>query len=346
MSDPGPEEVTPPALYFNRRTIMRGGVAAASVAATASLYRWLNPTALIKNDSVSLLPIEPQPPTEAPPVAPGGSKPAEPPTVEPDKSELIKKGFLVDEPLTQELYITNYNNFYEFTTSKEGVAELAAEFKTDGWQVTVDGLVDKPQTFTIDQLHALSAPQERIYRMRCVEGWSMVIPWIGLPLADLLQAVSPQSSARYVAFETLLDVDRMPGQLFKTLDWPYVEGLRLDEAMHPLTLLATGLYRKALPPQDGAPIRLVVPWKYGFKGIKSIVRISLVATEPPTSWNRAAPGEYGFYANVNPEVDHPRWSQATEQRIGQRGRRKTLMFNGYGEQVEKLYAGMDLKKFY
>ncbi len=248
--------------------------------------------------------------------------------------------------MTQELYITNYNNFYEFTTSKEGVAALAANFRTSGWQIKVDGLVDKPRSFTIDELHALSKPQERIYRMRCVEGWSMVIPWVGVPLAHLLTAVAPQSTAKYVAFETLLDVDQMPGQASNILQWPYVEGLRLDEAMHPLTLLATGLYRKALPPQDGAPVRLVVPWKYGFKGIKSIVRISLVAEEPPTSWKRFAPNEYGFYANVNPEVDHPRWSQATEQRIGERGRRKTLMFNGYSEQVQQLYAGMDLRKFY
>lgn len=344
MSEPSPDEVTPPELYFNRRTIVRSGIAAASVAATASFYRWLNPTSLASSDSSALTPITPQEPV----ATTNGTERTE---AAPDSTNLelqkrIDQGWVVDEPMTKELYITNYNNFYEFTTSKEGVAGLAADFKTEGWQVTVDGLVDKPRTFTMDQLQALSPPQERIYRMRCVEGWSMVIPWVGIPLAEVLQAVSPQSAAKYVAFETLLDVERMPGQIFNTLDWPYVEGLRLDEAMHPLTLLATGLYRKSLPPQDGAPVRLVVPWKYGFKGIKSIVRISLVDAEPPTSWNRAAPGEYGFYANVNPEVDHPRWSQATEQRIGERGRRKTLMFNGYAAQVEKLYVGMDLKKFY
>ena len=347
MNNQPADEVTPPELYFNRRKIMRAGAAAASVVATGGLYRWLNPTTLVKNNGAALLPTEPgQAGSANEPVGALPSSPDTAATKELTREEQLGQGFVVDEEATQELFITNYNNFYEFTTSKEGVAALAADFKTDGWQIKVDGLVDKPRSFTVDELHALSKPQERIYRMRCVEGWSMVIPWVGVPLAHLLEAVVPQASAKYVAFETLLDVDRMPGQRSNILQWPYVEGLRLDEAMHPLTLLATGLYRKALPPQDGAPIRLVVPWKYGFKGIKSIVRISLVAKEPPTSWNLFAPNEYGFYANVNPEVDHPRWSQATEQRIGERGRRKTLMFNGYGEQVEKLYAGMDLRRMY
>ena len=252
-------------------------------------------------------------------------------------------GFRVAEAQTPLEDITNYNNFYEFSTSKEGVAPAAAHFETKGWQVAVDGLVRKPKVFDLDDLLKISAPEERIYRMRCVEAWSMVIPWAGFSLSKLLDVVEPTGDARYVAFTTLLDPARMPGQRRAVLDWPYLEGLRLDEAMHPLTILASGLYGRALPPQDGAPIRLVVPWKYGFKGIKSIVKISLVATQPRTTWSAAAPNEYGFFANVNPRVDHPRWSQATEQRIGEGGRRPTLMFNGYEEQVGDLYAGLDLR---
>jgi sulfoxide reductase catalytic subunit YedY len=239
--------------------------------------------------------------------------------------------------------ITHYNNFYEFSTDKEGVAAAAANFETKGWQVSVEGLVGKPKIFALDDLLKISPPEERIYRMRCVEGWSMVIPWAGFSLSKLLDVVEPTSDAKYVAFETLLDPKRMPGQSSDVLEWPYVEGLRMDEAMHPLTLLASGIYGRALPPQDGAPVRLVIPWKYGFKGIKSIVKIKLAATQPRTSWNEYAANEYGFYANVNPHVDHPRWSQATEQRIGESGRRPTLMFNGYEEQVGHLYAGMDLR---
>jgi sulfoxide reductase catalytic subunit YedY len=262
------------------------------------------------------------------------------------QEELLARGWLVDEIKTSERNILNYNNFYEFSTQKEAVAAAAANFKTDGWKIVIDGLVSKPMTISIDDLHAISPPQERVYRMRCVEAWSMVIPWVGVPLAHLLEAVVPMANAKYVAFETLLDPMRMPGQKTSVLEWPYVEGLRMDEAMHPLTLLATGIYGKAIPPQDGAPVRLVTPWKYGFKGIKSIVRITLVSDQPTTSWGRFAPNEYGFYANVNPHVDHPRWSQATEQRIGESGRRKTLMFNGYEPQVAELYAGMDLRKYY
>jgi len=212
--------------------------------------------------------------------------------------------------------------------------------------VSVEGLVRKPKVYDIDDLLKISPPEERVYRMRCVEGWSMVIPWAGYSLSKLLEQVEPLSDAKYVAFESLNDPKRFPGQQSDVLTWPYVEGLRMDEAMHPLTLLASGLYGRALPPQDGAPIRLVTPWKYGFKGIKSIVKIKLVATQPRTTWSIAAPDEYGFYANVNPLVDHPRWSQATEQRIGESGRRPTLMFNGYAEQVASLYAGMDLRKNY
>jgi len=252
-------------------------------------------------------------------------------------------GFRVAEAETSFQDIAHYNNFYEFSTDKEGVAAAAANFETKGWQVSVEGLVRKPKIFALDDLLKISPPEERIYRMRCVEGWSMVIPWAGFSLSKLLDVVEPTSGANYVAFETLLDPKRMPGQRSGVLNWPYVEGLRMDEAMHPLTLLASGIYGRALPPQDGAPIRLVTPWKYGFKGIKSIVKIKLVEAQPPTTWNLAAPNEYGFYANVNPQVDHPRWSQATEQRIGESGRRPTLMFNGYKEQVGHLYAGMDLR---
>jgi sulfoxide reductase catalytic subunit YedY len=251
-------------------------------------------------------------------------------------------GFWVDEPLTPRTSILNYNNFYEFTTDKDAVAGAAAGFKTDDWTVTVGGLVRQPRVFDLDDIRRLGPPEERVYRMRCVEAWSMVIPWAGVSLSKLLDLVEPSPDARYVAFETLHDPARMPGQKTDVLDWPYVEGLRLDEAMHPLTLLATGLYGEALPPQDGAPVRLVVPWKYGFKGIKSIVKITLTSMQPPTTWNLYAPDEYGFYGNVNPHHDHPRWSQATEQRIGEAGRRPTLMFNGYADEVARLYTGLDL----
>ncbi len=249
----------------------------------------------------------------------------------------------MNEPETSLENITHYNNFYEFSTDKEGVAPAAASFTTSGWQVSVEGLVRKPKVFDLEDLLKVSPPEERIYRMRCVEAWSMVIPWAGFSLSKLLDAVEPLNSAKYVAFETLLDPKRMPGQKSDVLEWPYVEGLRMDEARHPLAILASGIFGRALPPQDGAPIRLVVPWKYGFKGIKSIVKIKLVAEQPRTSWSRYAPNEYGFYANVNPQVDHPRWSQASEQRIGESGRRPTLRFNGYADQVAHLYKGLDLQ---
>jgi methionine sulfoxide reductase catalytic subunit len=242
--------------------------------------------------------------------------------------------------------VTGYNNFYEFGTGKEDPARLARDFRVTPWTVEVDGHVRRPARYDLDDLLRPHTMEERVYRLRCVEGWSMVIPWLGFPLADLIRRVEPTSRARYVAFTTLLDPERMPGQRRPVLDWPYVEGLRMDEAMHPLTLMATGLYGRPLPGQNGAPLRLVVPWKYGFKSIKSIVRISFVESEPTTSWNRSAPREYGFYANVNPAVDHPRWSQARERRIGELRRRPTLPFNGYGEQVASLYAGMDLRRSY
>ncbi|WON82676.1 MULTISPECIES: protein-methionine-sulfoxide reductase catalytic subunit MsrP [Chromobacterium] len=241
--------------------------------------------------------------------------------------------------------ITGYNNFYEFGTDKADPAANAGSLKTRPWNVLVDGEVAKPRSFGIEQL--LKFPlEERIYRLRCVEGWSMVIPWVGFPLASLLKQMNPTSRAKYVAFETLQRPAEMPGQRGRVLDWPYREGLRIDEAMHPLTILAVGLYNDVLPNQNGAPIRLVVPWKYGFKSIKSIVRIHLQETVPATSWNLANAREYGFYSNVNPEVDHPRWSQASERRIGEFFKRKTLMFNGYGEQVAGLYRGLDLRKNY
>jgi len=241
--------------------------------------------------------------------------------------------------------ITHYNNYYEFTTDKEGVASLAKDFPTSPWQVEVGGLVHNPRTYDIDALR--SFPQEeRIYRLRCVEAWSMVIPWTGFPLASLLAEVEPMTSAKYVAFTTILDKEHMPGVSSPFYPWPYTEGLRLDEAMNDLALLVTGLYGKDLLPQNGAPLRLAVPWKYGFKSIKSIIKIELVETQPATLWNTIAPDEYGFYANVNPDVSHPRWSQATERRIGEDRRRETLPFNGYGEQVAELYSGMDLKVNY
>ena len=298
---------------------MRAGLLAATAAGTALLYRRLNRVSLDAAESAPLAGL-----------------------VTADRAG----GFSVDEPLTPRASILNYNNFYEFSTDKDGVAAAAAGFKTAGWTISVGGLVRKPRTFDMDDIRRISPPEERVYRMRCVEAWSMVIPWAGYSLSRLLAQVEPTANARFVAFETLHDPVRMPGQNAGVLPWPYVEGLRLDEAMHPLALLATGLYGEELPPQDGAPIRLVTPWKYGFKGIKSIVKITLTDKQPPTTWNLAAPDEYGFYANVNPRHDHPRWSQATEQRIGESSRRQTLMFNGYASEVGSLYAGMDLDANY
>jgi sulfoxide reductase catalytic subunit YedY len=242
--------------------------------------------------------------------------------------------------------VTNYNNFYEFGSDKSDPAANAKAFKTRPWTVKVDGLVNKPGDYQLEDFIKPSTLEDRIYRHRCVEAWSMVVPWRGFPLADVLKRADPASKAKFVEFTTLLDPNQMPGQRTGMLPWPYTEGLRLDEAMHPLTLLVTGLYGRTLPNQNGAPLRLVVPWKYGFKGAKSIVRIRLTDTQPQTAWNRSAPQEYGFYSNVNPEVDHPRWSQASEKRIGVFFRIKTLMFNGYADQVASLYAGMDLRKNY
>ena len=313
-------KITEKSVYMNRRLFMRAAALAGTATASTLLYRRLNlpPAERTEGDKLTT-------------------------TLNAPNEAALKHGYSVSDAKTPLEAITNYNNFYEFDTSKSGVAYAAKGFVTRPWTVAIEGLVNKPKVFDLDEL--LKFPlEERVYRLRCVEGWSMVIPWIGFPLNKLLEKVEPTSAARYVAFQTLLDPERMPNQNTGILDWPYVEGLRLDEAMHPLTIMATGLYGETLPPQDGAPIRLVVPWKYGFKSIKSVVKITLVADEPPTTWNIQAPDEYGFYSNVNPGVAHPRWSQATERRIGEYGRRDTLLFNGYAEQVAHLYQGMDLVK--
>ncbi|MFN2269391.1 MAG: protein-methionine-sulfoxide reductase catalytic subunit MsrP [Anaerolineae bacterium] len=310
-----PSEITPEHVYVNRRQFLIG--------AGAVIASWaLGGCAC------------PQEPEQQPPS--GTAVPVESPQASADA------GDLEDELNTFE-EITTFNNFYEFSLSKTAVAGLAEDFKTSPWRVEVGGLVSNPNTFGLEDILKFEQ-EERIYRMRCVEAWSMVIPWNGFPLRKLLEEVEPTSDAKYVRFETLYDPEQMPGQNSSVLDWPYVEGLRLDEAMHDLTLLATGLYGKDLLPQNGAPVRLVVPWKYGFKSIKSIVGIKLVAEQPVTTWAAASPTEYGFYANVNPDVSHPRWSQASERRIGESGRRETLLFNGYGEEVAALYEGMDLEK--
>lgn len=262
--------------------------------------------------------------------------------------------YKVADKLTSKKDVTTYNNYYEFGVNKSDPASNSGSFKSLPWRLEVGGLVNKPTVFGMEDILSAFPMEERVYRMRCVEAWSMVIPWIGFPLAALIDRVEPLGSAKYVAFETIVRPSEMPGQkgLFQPLPWPYVEGLRLDEARNPLTLLATGLYGETLPNQNGAPIRLVVPWKYGFKGIKSIVKITLTENEPPSTWNKSAPQEYGFYANVNPSVDHPRWSQATERRIGEASglfggaRMNTLPFNGYAEQVASLYSGMDLARYY
>jgi sulfoxide reductase catalytic subunit YedY len=307
-------EITSESLYFNRRTFLRGAVVLGTAAATGLIYRGLNTPNKKATGSFA-------------------------PTAKQAAKYILPDG----EKATDFADITNYNNFYEFSTDKQEVAQVAKNFVSRPWTVSVEGLVHKPRTFDIDDLIKIAPLEDRVYRHRCVEAWSMVIPWLGFPLSKLLDRVEPTSQARYVNFTTLLDPKRMPNQNTGILDWPYTEGLRLDEAMHPLTLLAAGLYGKMLLPQNGAPLRLVVPWKYGFKGCKSIVKIELTREQPPTTWNIANASEYGFYSNVNPHVDHPRWSQANERRIGDLGQRPTLMFNGYADQVASLYKGMDLR---
>jgi methionine sulfoxide reductase catalytic subunit len=310
-------EITDEGFYLNRRTFLRGAILAATTVGTGFLYRSLTATSRQSQSGGDLSSINAE-----------------------------SGGLMGGESLTDYEDITNYNNFYEFSTNKQAVARKAQNFVTRPWTLTVEGYVNKPKTYDLDDLLKLNPVEERVYRLRCVEGWSMVIPWLGFPLARLISQVEPTSQAKYVHFVTLYDTAQMPNQSTRVLDWPYVEGLRLDEAMHPLTILAAGLYGKPIPAQNGAPLRLVVPWKYGFKSIKSIVKIRFVDYQPPTTWNIAAPDEYGFYSNVNPEVSHPRWSQARERRIGEFGLRDTLMFNGYGDQVAHLYDGMDLKRYY
>lgn len=322
-------EITPENVYLNRRSFLRAGLLAGTTLATAGVYRFFN-----------------QPPAKE--------------IVTAEIQNIAKpENFRAEDAPNLFEEITNYNNFYEFSTSKTAVAREAENFVTTPWTIEISGLVQKPRVFGIEELLKFEQ-EERIYRFRCVEGWSMVIPWIGFPLKKLLDAVEPLGTAKYAAFQTFYDGANPKGAEIKLpagangmqssfsagIDFPYVEGLRLDEALHPLTILATGLYGNRMPNQNGAPVRLVVPWKYGFKSIKSIVRITLTDTEPPTTWNIAAPKEYGFYSNVNPSVNHPRWSQATERRIGELGRRETLMFNGYADEVAGLYDGMDLKKYF
>lgn len=312
-------EITPKHVYLNRRTFMKGAAVAAAAGLVAA--------------------CRPEPPSG--PVAPAavseGSTDTAAVTVQTDE---------LGDPLTTYNDVTTYNNYYEFGTSKDDPAKNAQDFTTSPWQVAVGGLVNNPGTYDITDLRSKFDQEERIYRLRCVEAWSMVIPWMGFPLSKLLNEVEPTSDAKYVRFETIYDPEQMPGQKSPWFQWPYVEGLRLDEAMNDLAILSTGLYGEELLPQNGAPVRLVVPWKYGFKSIKSIVKIDLVSEMPVSLWMDSAPNEYGFYANVNPEVSHPRWSQATERRIGEIGRRDTLMFNGYEEQVAYLYDGMNLRANY
>ena len=319
-SEVRPSEITPRSVYLNRRHFLAGG---AAIGAAAVLGAG---------------------PSSAETLPGGAAAPANAlPNTLPD---IAPSSFSTTEEKTPLEAIIRYNNFYEFGTDKEDPYMYAAKLKTRPWAVVVDGLCAKPGTFDIDQLIRTSALEERVYRLRCVEAWSMVIPWAGFPLSSLLARAEPLGSAKFVAFQTLLDPGQMPGQRRSVLEWPYVEGLRLDEANHPLTIAAVGLYGAPLPNQDGAPIRVVVPWKYGFKSIKSIVRVTLTEQMPPTSWNVEAPREYGFYSNVNPAVDHPRWSQKRERRIGELLRRETLPFNGYADQVASLYAGMDLVKWF
>ncbi len=311
------QEITPEEVFLNRRKFMKGAGLALGTAAFAACS----------------MPVEE--------IASEGD--TESPVQSDTASAELGTADELGDPLNTFEQITNYNNYYEFSTDKQAVARLAEGYPTSPWTVDIGGLVNNPGTYDVDDLKQMFDIEERIYRLRCVEAWSMVIPWMGFQLSDLLEVIEPTSDAQYVRMETILDMEGMPGQRNSSwYQWPYVEGLRIDEAMNPLAILATGLYGKDLLPQNGAPIRLVVPWKYGFKSVKSIVKIDLVAEQPTSLWMAAAGHEYGFYANVNPEVNHPRWSQATERRIGERGRRPTLMFNGYEEQVAYLYEGMDL----
>jgi len=306
-------EITPKRLYLNRRKFLAEAAAAGAVAAGAGVLDLLSPRVAMATTRLN---------------------------------NLVKSPFSTTEPQTPYKDVTHYNNFYEFGTDKGDPAEYAQNFRTSPWTVEVSGEVEKPHSYSLDELMKLAPLEERIYRHRCVEAWSIVVPWIGYSLVEIIKRAQPTSKAKFVAFQSLYDPKQMPKAAYAGIDFPYVEGLRLDEAMQPLTLLCVGMYGESLPNQDGAPVRIVVPWKYGFKSIKSIVKIKFVKGEPPTTWNLANAHEYGFYSNVNPNVDHPRWSQAKERRLSEFFRRPTLMFNGYGDQVAHLYDGMDLRKYY
>ena len=305
-------EITPKATYLNRRNFLAGAAIAGAAAVTGVAFRDLAAPSLTARANAKI-------------------------------DGLQKSPFSATEKETPYKDVTNYNNFYEFSTDKYEPADLAKNFKTRPWTVTIDGDVKKKQVLDVDAIMKLAAPEERIYRHRCVEGWSIVVPWVGFSLSELIKRVDPLPKAKYVEFTTLYDPKQMPGQRSSVLKWPYVEGLRIDEALHPLALLCFGMYGEVLPNQDGAPLRIVIQWKYGFKSAKSIVRIRFTSDQPLNSWQQYAPNEYGFYSNVNPNVDHPRWSQAKERRLGEFFKRPTLMFNGY-DQVASLYSGMDLKK--
>jgi sulfoxide reductase catalytic subunit YedY len=306
-------DVTPKGVYFNRRNFLRGlGIAGAATLVGERFASVPSPAAASTSSKLTT----------------------------------VKSAYTVLEKISSETDVTHYNNFYEFGSDKSDPAKNAQKFVTTPWTISVEGEVKTPRKFSLDEILKLAPLEERIYRHRCVERWSIVVPWIGYSLSTILNLVEPTAKAKYVAFQSYYDPKQMPEARGTGLDYPYVEGLRLDEAMHPLALLCVGMYGETLPNQDGAPVRMVIPWKYGYKSIKSIVKIKLQASEPPTSWNRQASNEYGFYSNVNPNVDHPRWSQATERRLGEIFMHKTLLFNGYADQVASLYAGMDLKKFH
>ncbi|HWZ83468.1 MAG TPA: protein-methionine-sulfoxide reductase catalytic subunit MsrP [Terriglobales bacterium] len=311
-ADIAPSEITAKSVYLNRRHFIAAAAVVGTAAAAGFAFRGLSSPSVVSEANTKI-------------------------------DGLQKSPFSTTEPQTPFKDVSNYNNFYEFSTDKYEPAEAAKNFKTRPWTVTIDGLVKKKQQLDIDAIIKMAAPEERIYRHRCVEGWSIVVPWVGFSLSELIKRAEPLGSAKFVEFTTLLDPKQMPGQRVPVLKWPYVEGLRMDEAMHPLALLCFGMYGESLPNQDGAPLRIIVPWKYGFKSAKSIVRISFTDKQPLNTWQQSAPNEYGFYSNVNPNVDHPRWSQAKERRLGEFTKRPTLMFNGY-DQVANLYSGMDLKK--
>lgn len=306
-------EITPKKLALNRRTFLAGLATAGAAAVAGAGLRGLAKPGVTAHANAKIDGIQ-------------------------------KSAFSTNETITPYKDVTNYNNYYEFSTDKYEPAGLAKNFKTRPWTVTIDGLVKSKKTLDVDSILKLSAPEERIYRHRCVEGWSIVVPWVGFSLSTLLKQVEPLGKAKFVKFTSLADAGQMPGIRLPVLHWPYVEGLRLDEANHPLTLLGFGMYGEVMPNQDGAPLRLVIPWKYGFKSAKAIAKITFTDSQPINSWNEAAPSEYGFYSNVNPNVDHPRWSQASERRLGEFRKRPTLMFNGYADQVASLYNGLDLKK--